>query len=79
MGLFNPAPGHRNLQPRLSQWEIKVADDALVLAHAMAQEFHALWIENLGQLDEYTMAMLPHAINILTASRNWPTGEQSGF
>jgi hypothetical protein len=67
------------LQPRLSEWEIKLAEDALVLAYAMAQKFHALWVENMGQTDEYTMQMMPHAIQILTTYRSWPTGEQNGL
>jgi hypothetical protein len=70
---------NENLQPRLSEWEIKLAEDALVLAYAMAQKFHAMWNENMGQTDEYTMQMLPHAVKILTTSRAWPTGVENAF
>jgi ABC-type molybdate transport system substrate-binding protein len=70
---------NRNLRPRLSEWEIKLADDALVLAYAMARKYHSMWVENHGQTDEYTMIMLPHAIKILTTSRAWPTGEEDAF
>ena len=70
---------NRNLRPRLSENEIKLADDALVLAYAMARKFYSMWNENMGQTDEYTMQMLPHAIKILTTSRAWPTGEEHGF
>ena len=70
---------NENLQPRLSEWEIKLAEDALVLAYAMAQKFYVMWNENMGQLDEYTMQMLPHAVHILTTSRAWPTGVENAF
>ena len=68
-----------SLSPWLSDHERRLADDALVLAYAMACKFKSMWVEQMGQTDEYTMQMLPHAIKILTTSRAWPIGEEHGF
>ena len=52
-----------------NHFEKNTAHDAIRLAYGMAKDYRSFWNENLLQLDECAMQMLPFAIQIMIASR----------
>ena len=53
----------------INVFEKSAAHDAIRLAYGMAKDYRSFWNENLLQLDECALQMLPFAIQIVIASR----------